>query len=72
MPQQEEKTALEWFTQAKADGHEWADAAIENITRNCKREYLHEALSVSFKWGSTLQGYEFWEKIYDGLRDKSE
>jgi len=64
------KTILEWLQQAKADGYEWADAAIENaITELSDLEEisLSEALAGAFEWGSSEQGHEYWKKIYVNL-----
>jgi glycine betaine/choline ABC-type transport system substrate-binding protein len=64
------KTILEWLQQAKADGYEWADAAIENaITELSDLEEisLSEALAGAFEWESSEQGHEYWEKIYVNL-----
>jgi len=64
------KTILEWLEQAKADGYEWADEAIENaITELSGLEEisLSEALAGAFEWESSKQGHEYWEKIYVNL-----
>ena len=77
---EQEKTVLEWFTQAIRDGHDWGAKAIVEAARlsNGKRlqrlmPSLSEALWNSFTWensgGFENQGaaYYFWEKIYDSI-----
>ena len=63
------KTILEWLEQAKADGYEWADAAIENTINDpspaghCFEESLYEALCGAFIFDETPQGEEYWQSI---------
>lgn len=65
------KKILEWLEQAKADGYEWADAAIENCTyANNDAQTLRAAIMYAFKWGETPQGVEFWHDIYKSLKAK--
>ena len=63
------KTVLEWFNEAKKQGYEWADAAIEN---NENHEYyansLSEALETAFVWADSPEKREYWFKIDQGLR----
>jgi len=65
------KKILEWLEQAKADGYEWADEAIENAMHHglghVDEISLSEALAGAFEWESSKQGHEYWEKIYVNL-----
>jgi len=63
----ESKTALEWFEEAKQKGHEWAQLAINNISKDSPREYpsISKALALSFAWDQTPEGVEFWFKLHD-------
>lgn len=69
----ESKTAREWFLQAKAEGHEWADEALREHGKMppCdKRKRFHSlrnALFGAFTWRRTSAGYDFWEKIHEEL-----
>lgn len=62
-------TVLQWLEQAKADGHEWADAAIQNtlnddpFTGNSECNSLSSALVKGFFWGLTKQGAKYWSEI---------
>ena len=68
------KPILEWFEEARAAGHEWADAAIENAHQagcaNARAKNAAIALSNAFVWRRTVQGHDFWEKIYESLGSK--
>ena len=65
------KTILEWLQQAKADGYEWADAAIENCKNGKKdAQTLRAAIMYAFTWDETPQGAEYWHKIYKSLKEK--
>lgn len=67
------KTALEWFEEARAAGHEWADAAIENLLNSdyasphIPQESAAEALGKAFLWTDTEEGWHFWDKVHDSL-----
>jgi hypothetical protein len=65
-------TVKEFFKQAKADGHEWADAAIINMIE-CPKEFmginevnsLSSAIFNGFSWRKSKEGFEHWEKIWE-------
>ena len=62
------KTVLEWFNEAKKQGYEWADAAIEN---NENHEYyansLSEALETAFVWADSPEERQYWFEIVQDL-----
>jgi hypothetical protein len=65
-----EKTILEWFEEAKANGAEWADAAIKNTNRinlNLKAKTLSQALDSAFEWNYRDEGLFYWFSIYDAI-----
>ena len=66
----EKKTILQWFEQAKAEGLEWADAAIKNTKKNKGErpsESMREAVLSAFIWEITPEGHEFWSEIESNL-----
>lgn len=67
----ERKPILEWFRQAKADGYEWADAAIENAINHgighIEETSISEALLNGFAWHDTQQGFKHWNYIHENL-----
>ena len=66
-------TVLQWLEQAKAEGHEWADAAIENtlndkpFTGDNKCVSLSDALGGGFNWSESPQGIIYWSNIHDDI-----
>ena len=66
------KTVLEWFEQAKKEGHPWVDAAIRN-SDNLKGENpdLATALAAAFVWKNSPENDEYWRKIYHKLKNES-
>jgi hypothetical protein len=66
------KTNLDWFEEARAAGHEWADAAVFNCREQGLLEELEgslrEALFGAFFWDETTQGHRFWSNVHDTLR----
>ena len=79
----EEKTVLEWFEQAKAEGYEWADKAIYNAHNAptsegpdkdiCYKDQIKISLShalSAFWWKKTNEGFGFWDKIYEEIKAK--
>ncbi len=64
-------TILEHFEKAKADGCEWADAAIRNthpaILEFNECENLKEALVGAFNFDKTPEGKNFWFSIFAGM-----
>lgn len=64
----EKKTIPEWFEQAKADGLEWADAAIKNIEEpSWNANSMYKALEMGFVWMDTAQGFVYWDEIAESL-----
>jgi len=69
-----EKTVIEWLNEAKKEGHDWADSAIENCKNS--RPYggdghvnsLSDAIRGGFVWpdGQVL----YWEVISNELEAK--
>lgn len=68
---QQPKTILDWFEEARDAGHEWADAAIENAwqagTAECVDVSLPEALIGAFNFKETTQGFTFWAAVVHNL-----
>jgi hypothetical protein len=69
----------EHFEQAKKDGHEWADKAIQyrkchlynqDDEPNMGVEKLSTAIGTGFVWGKTKEGREFWKKIYEEVESR--
>jgi|688.fasta_scaffold195806_2 hypothetical protein len=65
-------TIKEFFEQAKSDGHEWADAAIVNMTECPKQftwtnkvESISGAIFNGFSWRRSKEGFEYWDRIWD-------
>ena len=61
----EEKTVIEWLEQAKADGRDWADAAIKNTdTPDAVQRSLSKALAAAFVWKLSPEGSDYWIKVH--------
>lgn len=61
----EKKTILEILQAAKADGDEWAQAAIEaHENHPPKVSAKSNAIMYGFSWDETPQGYEYWSNIW--------
>lgn len=62
----EKKTILEILQAAKADGDEWAQAAIE-AHKNNRPKYVSksQAIMFGFDWSKTPQGAAFWDAVFD-------
>jgi hypothetical protein len=65
-------TMTEHFEKAKADGHEWADKAIEyrkfelyGKADKGRALKLSSAISFGFIWEKTKEGKEYWKEIRD-------
>jgi hypothetical protein len=74
---QESKTALEWFEQAKQKGHDWAQAAINNILNysltKTKHASMSKALARSFVCRYVLVNYSgVWHLVTKGDDDRFE
>jgi|688.fasta_scaffold206774_2 hypothetical protein len=64
-------TILEHFEKAKADGCEWADAAIRN-THPAMLEYqgaesLSRTLTSAFNFETSPEGSDYWINVFQGL-----
>ena len=73
----ERKSIREWLMEAKEQGYEWADKALENAEDadiGCGLEDLEislsEALAGSFSWSLSPQGLTYWCDIHDKIIDK--
>lgn len=79
-----EKTVIEWLNEAKEQGYEWAQTAIDlvnngieaadygrydNLDPNELAHSLSKAVN-SFYWRSTPQKFEYWDDIYEELKAK--
>lgn len=68
-------TIIEHLASAKAQGYEWADAAINNALNDDENpenadpvfDTLQNALYCAFFWNETEQGYCFWKDVHDKL-----
>jgi hypothetical protein len=62
------KTVMQWLQEAKEQGHPWADAAIANcVAPDAEKESMHRALLAAFIWDDSIQGNEYWRRIYREL-----
>ncbi len=70
----EQKTILEWLEQAKSEGYEWADAAIERVnidrpfTGNAQAFSLSDALNGGFVWPDSE--FDFWQSLVKDLEEQ--
>lgn len=70
------KKSINWLNEAKKQGYEWADAAIDNCknddayTGDCYNPCLSMALTGAFLWENTKQGTAYWKCIVDELTSK--
>jgi len=68
-------TYREHFEQAKAEGHEWAEAAISNTDEELIDETptftsdLCEVIACAFVWFESPEGQKYWEGICKSLKD---
>lgn len=74
-----EKTILEWFEEAKANGAEWADNAINTTIELRSRGRLKhpvyslsDALLSSFGWCESKDCHSYWSAIYDKIQQQEE
>jgi len=72
------KTAIEWLNEARANGEPWVDQAVENIAAQpdyIYREEDYPALSsvvyYEFAWSNASQGGDYWGEIYLRLRSEN-
>lgn len=68
----ESKTVIEWLNEAKEQGHEWADAAIENssVEPDARRTSLSAAIHCAFIWDGTKEGTAYWRDIFYSLNEQ--
>lgn len=73
------KTILEWFEEAKANGADWADAAIDNA-RGMTGEWVlnvsafshSDALERAFVWASSPQKRKYWQSICEKIEQEEQ
>lgn len=71
----ERKSRREWIMEAKEQGCEWADEAIENAENadadgdglEAKHKSLSMTLLSAFNWRKSPQGSSYWRNIYNDL-----
>jgi len=68
------KTATEWLNEARENGADWVDEAVENIAllpdhphRRDFYQNLSFLLFCEFVWRKTPQGREYWTEIHYNL-----
>ena len=70
------QTIEQWFLQAKQDGHQWADAAVQNsgdyFPARVSRKKLSVALHAGFHWYKSTEGDTFWRDIYEALKEQGQ
>ena len=73
------KTVLEWLNEAKEQGYDWAEAAINNYIRQWaysspknKVNSLVRSLEVAFVWSDSPEKEEFWHGVSESLRAAEE
>lgn len=64
---------IKWLEYAKLKGYKWADKAIEYNDINHRPGYpnskdIKSALNYSFNWSETIEGHDYWDKIYKFLK----
>ena len=73
------KPILEWLNEAKEQGYDWAEAAINNYIRQWaysspknKVNSLVSSLEVAFVWSDSPEKEEFWHGVSESLRAAEE
>lgn len=73
------KTILEWFEEAKANGAEWADNAINTTIELRGPERLKypvfslaNALYFAFAWHESVEKHRYWQLIYQKIEQEEE
>lgn len=72
------KTIKQWFEQAKEQGYEWADSALQYAEDYYNAEYydnpedvmadsLKNAIDSGFCWEDTEEGEDYWFDIWKTL-----
>jgi len=67
----DDKTAIEWLNEARANGAYWVHDALENIaaqpdysSRLDSYPYLCSVVKNEFSWRDSPQGYYYWDEVY--------
>jgi len=73
------KTATEWLNEARANGADWVDKALENIALQLEGEAsdkhypcLSRVIMCHFSWVDTdkeTQGHKYWWDIYKSIEN---
>ena len=66
------KTIKQWFEQAKEQGYEWADSALQYAQNHAYLEKLmtdslKNAIDSGFCWEDTEEGEDYWFDIWKTL-----
>ena len=72
----EEKSVLDWLSEAEKRGYTWANDAIKNYDPNYKEKNLpifslRGALEAAFDWEYTPEGYKFWRDVQHSIPKNS-
>ena len=69
------KTIKQWFEQAKEQGYEWADLALDYAQNNAKKfpeelvaDSLQDAVAEGFIWDKTDEKQDYWFEVFKTLR----
>ena len=68
------KTIKQWFEEAKEQGYEWADSALQYTENHAKKfpeelmaDSLKNAIDSGFCWEDTEEGEDYWFDIWKTL-----
>lgn len=64
---QKEKKIKDWLKELK---HPIKNKAITNLNTNIKNlevESLSSALLIAFNWKTSVEGFDYWDEIYENL-----
>ena len=69
------KTIKQWFEEAKGQGYEWAEAALQYTENHAKKfpeelvaDSLQDAVADGFIWDKTDEKQDYWFEVYKTLR----
>ena len=69
------KTIKQWFEEAKEQGYEWADAALQYAENHAKKfpeelvaDSLQDAVAEGFIWDKTDEKQDYWFEVFKTLR----
>lgn len=69
------KTIKQWFEEAKEQGYEWADAALQYTENHAKKfpeelvaDSLQDAVAEGFIWDKTDEKQDYWFEVFKTLR----